>query len=126
MKNIKYYLKKVWRQTHTFILTLLIGKKVRKDNHIRHSFYEIFEPNDIADTIDQPDYLPNICNLGICKIDVRRSNSSINLNIYLTRPGILIGKGGRVIDYVKDRLTKWHKVPVNISITEVNPFRVRL
>lgn len=126
MKHTKYYLKKAWRQVRKFVLTILIGKKVRKDNQIRHSFYLIFEPKDIADTMDQPDYLPVISKLGICKIDVRRSSNAIKLNIHLTRPGILIGKGGRVIDYVQDRLTKWHEVPVTISITEVDPFRVRL
>jgi hypothetical protein len=57
---------------------------------------------------------PNVSNtyaMGVCKLDyVEEDNKLI---VYLRRPGLLIGKGGRIINAVKKQLD------INIDIIEI-------
>jgi len=59
----------------------------------------------------EPD-TPSTFAMGICKLEYKENE----LKVYLRRPGLLIGKGGRTIDALSKQLD------CKIGIVEVNPF----
>ena len=59
--------------------------------------------------------------LGIHTISVdTRSDEAVTATIALARPGLLIGKGGKDIDAVRERLSVLFGKETNIDIKEVN------
>jgi len=46
--------------------------------------------------------VPNTYSMGICKLDFNESKNI--LSVYLRRPGLLIGKGGSLINKLKEYL----------------------
>lgn len=63
---------------------------------------------------------------GISRIETERSASEMNLRIFTSKPGVIIGRGGALIEELKKKIKKdffgSQKMKVNISIQEVqNP-----
>jgi len=59
--------------------------------------------------------------LGIHSISVdTRSDEVVTATIALARPGLLIGKGGKDIDAVRERLSELFGKETNIDIKEIN------
>ena len=59
--------------------------------------------------------------LGIHSISVdTRSDEAVTATIALTRPGLLIGKGGKDIDAVRERLSELFGKETNIDIKEIH------
>jgi len=65
----------------------------------------------------------NLKNAGIDKIEIKRDQQAIHVNIHSARPGIIIGRGGRGVALIRDLLAK--KFPgrkFNLDIIEIkNP-----
>jgi len=61
---------------------------------------------------------------GIDKIEIERSPESINIMIYSSKPGIIIGRGGAGVDeirkYITKKIIKDKNVKINIDIKEVS------
>ena len=56
---------------------------------------------------------------GVAKIEIERSNSKVKINLWCSRPGVVIGKAGAEIEVLrKDVETKLGK-SVNLNIVEV-------
>jgi len=58
-------------------------------------------------------------NAGIAKVTIERFPDRVNVNINAARPGVLIGKKGADIEYLKDQLQKLASKTVYINIVEV-------
>lgn len=56
---------------------------------------------------------------GLDKVEISRSMNNITVNVYVARPGVAIGRGGKGIDDLKNELMKKYKVPIDIKINEV-------
>ena len=57
---------------------------------------------------------------GISKIEIERAAKRVKLNIYTAKPGVIIGKGGAVIEALKNKLTSFvSNKNVLINIVEV-------
>jgi small subunit ribosomal protein S3 len=55
----------------------------------------------------------------ISDIKIKRFVSSIDIYIYSSRPGIIIGKRGADIDELKKELKKITNTPININVNEI-------
>ena len=58
-------------------------------------------------------------NASISRIEIERAAGKITVSIYTARPGLLIGKGGAVIDAIKADIQKAIGKAVNVNIMEV-------
>jgi len=58
-------------------------------------------------------------NEGLSKIEVMRTQGKVIINIHTSKPGLIIGRGGEVIEKLKDALTKKFKETFAINIKEV-------
>lgn len=56
---------------------------------------------------------------GISKIEIERAASRITINLYVGKPGIIIGKGGAGIEIIKKDILKLIGKEANINIIEV-------
>ena len=56
---------------------------------------------------------------GVSKIEVERTADSIRVIIHTARPGIVIGKRGSEVDFMKKQLVKLTGKEVNLDIVEV-------
>lgn len=56
---------------------------------------------------------------GLDNIAIRRSETSIEVDVFVARPGVAIGRGGTGLDTLKADLSKLEKKPVEIKINEV-------
>jgi len=56
---------------------------------------------------------------GISKIIIERTVKLITVTINTARPGIIIGKGGKEVDKLKEELKKFTKKDVQINIFEI-------
>lgn len=56
---------------------------------------------------------------GVSKIEVERTADSIRVIIHTARPGIVIGKRGSEVDFMKKQLVKLTCKEVNLDIVEV-------
>ena len=64
----------------------------------------------------------DINSLQIHYIEVKTKNT-IEIEITLGRPGLLIGKAGRTINEIESRLSDWLEKPTKIKIIEFNALR---
>ena len=51
-------------------------------------------------------------------VNENSSDSSVTIAVTLERPGLLIGKGGRTIDALTQRLEKYTGCPVHIALID--------
>jgi small subunit ribosomal protein S3 len=58
--------------------------------------------------------------LGVAKLEFRRQFRKLEINIHTTKPGLIIGKGGALINELKATLISKFKLPADLklSITE--------
>jgi small subunit ribosomal protein S3 len=56
---------------------------------------------------------------GVSKIEIERTADSIRIIIHTARPGIVIGKRGSEVDFMKKQLVKLTGKEVNLDIVEV-------
>lgn len=56
---------------------------------------------------------------GLSKIEIMRTQGKVIINIYTAKPGLIIGRGGEVIEKLKDILKKEFKETFAINIKEV-------
>lgn len=56
---------------------------------------------------------------GLGRIEILRTQGKVLLNIYTSKPGLIIGRGGETIEKLKDELTKQFKEPFAINIKEI-------
>ncbi|MDI6703463.1 MAG: 30S ribosomal protein S3 [bacterium] len=56
---------------------------------------------------------------GISKIIIERFGQKVRVNIHTSRPGIVIGKGGKEVDNLRDELQKLSKSQLQIDIHEI-------
>lgn len=59
---------------------------------------------------------------GISKIEIERTAKSVKVNVYTAKPGLVIGKGGALVEGLKTDLQKIIKKDVNLNIVEVKDF----
>jgi small subunit ribosomal protein S3 len=52
---------------------------------------------------------------GLRNIEIRRSLNDIKVTVYVSKPGVVIGKGGSIVTGAKDELEKLTKAKVSIS-----------
>lgn len=72
-------------------------------------------------------------NFGIDRINIQRSGNIIDINIYSSKPGIIIGRGGAGIEnlrkeivkkFFKEYQNKKNKPTINLNIKEVKDSRI--
>ncbi|MCI5771954.1 MAG: 30S ribosomal protein S3 [Clostridiales bacterium] len=56
---------------------------------------------------------------GISRIDIERSASRMNVNIFTGKPGMIIGRGGKGIEDLKAEVEKFVGHAVNINVLDV-------
>lgn len=56
---------------------------------------------------------------GISKIVIERFGQNVRVNIHTSRPGIVIGRGGKEVDNLRDNLQKLSKSQLHIEIHEI-------
>ncbi len=54
---------------------------------------------------------------GLVRVDIERLNKEINVIIFSTRPGMIIGKGGVGIEELKKQLKKMLKIKNDLKVT---------
>lgn len=60
-----------------------------------------------------------IANSGISKIEIERTSDEVKVDVYTSKPGVVIGKRGTTINDIKDLLQKEAGKPVQLNIIEV-------
>lgn len=63
--------------------------------------------------------LKKLSRQGVASVLIERSANNIIVNIYSSRPGIIIGRKGEGVEKLKDQLQKITKAKVQINIEEV-------
>lgn len=56
---------------------------------------------------------------GLSKIEILRNQGKIIVNIYTSKPGVIIGRGGEIIEKLKDQLGKDFKTTFAVNIKEI-------
>ena len=59
---------------------------------------------------------------GISKIEIERTAKLVKVNVYTAKPGLVIGKGGALVEGLKADLHKLINKDVNLNIVEVKDF----
>ena len=59
---------------------------------------------------------------GISKIEIERTAKSVKVNVYTATPGLVIGKGGALVEGLKADLQKIIKKDINLNIVEEKDF----
>jgi small subunit ribosomal protein S3 len=60
-----------------------------------------------------------IANSGISKIEIERTSDEVKVDVFTSKPGVVIGKRGTTINDMKDLLQKQVGRPVQLNIIEV-------
>jgi len=115
MKNLK-------RKIKHFIHWHIAGKPVsaRNINKLKTSFRGYFEGYFGTDVPECPHRLTDF---GITNLMFRDRKTFVEIEVTLERPGLLIGKGGTVIDGLQAYLTLFHNKTVKIHIVESKLWR---
>jgi len=56
---------------------------------------------------------------GLSNIEIMRNQGKVLINIYTSKPGIIIGRGGESIELLKEKLEKQFKTRFSINIKEI-------
>ena len=56
---------------------------------------------------------------GISKIEIERTQKFVKINVFTSKPGLVIGKGGNLAESLKNELEKMIDKQVNLNIIEV-------
>ncbi len=91
------------------------GLKVVEDEKIRN-YLRVRRPKTaVADPRDRNKPMQN----GISRIVIERSMKRVTVTIHTSRPGIIIGKGGKEVDLIKEELKVLTGKDVQINIFEI-------
>lgn len=73
----------------------------------------------LAEDIELRRYLKNnLFKAGISRIFIGRKANQIEINLYTSRPGLIIGKGGREVAQIRDELIKKSGKQIQLNIQE--------
>lgn len=129
VKDIRFYTKK-YKENYEFWLRKKLLKRILESDicsytyEMRHQ-YKPFNramlfPCSVVSMV-LAEYFQRVDLLGIHSISVdTQSDEAVTVTITLNRPGLLIGKGGKDIDAVRERLSKLFGRETNIDIEEIN------
>ncbi len=56
---------------------------------------------------------------GVSRIEIMRTQGKVILNIHTSKPGLIIGRGGEVIEKLKDQLNQEFKKSFAVNIKEI-------
>lgn len=56
---------------------------------------------------------------GISKIEILRTQGKVIINIHTSKPGVIIGRGGEIIEKLKETLSKKFKEAFAVNIREI-------
>ena len=56
---------------------------------------------------------------GISKIEIERNTKTVKVNVFTAKPGLVIGKGGTLVETLKAELKKMINKDINLNIVEV-------
>jgi len=56
---------------------------------------------------------------GVAKIEIMRTQGKVIINIHTSKPGLIIGRGGELIEKLKEKLSKRFKETFAINIKEI-------
>lgn len=56
---------------------------------------------------------------GVSRIEILRTQGKVIINIHTSRPGVIIGRGGQIIDDLRTMLEKRFKTVFSINIKEI-------
>ena len=59
---------------------------------------------------------------GISKVVIERTTKLVKVNVYTAKPGLVIGKGGALVETLKEELQKMIGKDVKVDIIEVKDF----
>ena len=65
------------------------------------------------------DLKKRLSHAGVSEIDIERTANKMRINIYTSRPGIIIGRKGAEVDKLRDELQKLVAGEVYINIQEI-------
>lgn len=108
MKSPIKALKQAWREAR--VMFGFFYKNLKKDENdwqVKSCFLNYFEDNCF-----------DINALQLHHIRVETKKAEVVVTVTLARPGLLIGKGGRTIHEIAERISFWVQKPVNIEINE--------
>ena len=83
-----------------------------------------FAGRNYADTLHRDlklreDLKKRLSHAGVAEIDIERTANKLRINIYTSRPGIIIGRKGAEVDKLRDELQKMTDGEVYINIQEI-------
>ncbi|MGH9457928.1 MAG: 30S ribosomal protein S3 [Thermoanaerobaculia bacterium] len=83
-----------------------------------------FQGRTYADTLHRDlklreDLKKRLSHAGVAEIDIERTANKMRINIYTSRPGIIIGRKGAEVDKLRDELQKLAEGEVYINIQEI-------
>ena len=129
VQDMRFYIKK-YKEKYEFWLRKKLLKRILESDicsytyEMRHQ-YKPFNramlfPCSVVSMV-LAEYFQRVDLLGIHSISVdTQSDEAVTVTITLNRPGLLIGKGGKDIDAVRERLSKLFGRETNIDIEEIN------
>jgi small subunit ribosomal protein S3 len=62
---------------------------------------------------------------GIVSVQIERSINKIKISLYVSRPGVVIGRGGTGLDLLKKELCRMVSIPEPEKNLEINPVEVK-
>ncbi|MDA0671178.1 MAG: 30S ribosomal protein S3 [Bacteroidetes bacterium] len=78
------------------------------------------QPEMLLEDIKLREYLNvRLKNGGISKIGIERTPKRVLLNLFTSRPGVIIGKGGEEIEKLREELKKQTEKDVQINVSEI-------
>ena len=81
----------------------------------KNSFAKLFHQDlDIEKTIKE-----TIDTEGVSKIEILRTQGKVILNIHTSKPGMIIGRGGELIEQLKEKLNKKFNITFAVNIKEI-------
>jgi small subunit ribosomal protein S3 len=63
--------------------------------------------------------MKKLSHAGIGRVDIARLSESAKLTIHAARPGVIIGRKGSDVEYLKQEAAQMMGVPVNVTIQEI-------
>jgi len=62
---------------------------------------------------------PGNRNASISKVEIERPGGTVRVSLFTAKPGIIIGRGGKGVDEVKEKLEKLTKKKVHVNVQEI-------
>ena len=66
------------------------------------------------------DLMKRLAHAGVAGVEMERAANKLKVNIFTSRPGIIIGRKGAEVDKLRDEIAKKTKREVYINIIEIN------